>query len=448
MYICALFDTMTDKILSTFFTRVFATLIMFVVVIINTNTFGAEGTGTIALVILGLTLLQVLSEFVGGSTLVYLTPQKDNYQLLILSYAWALVSNTVGILLLFILHLVPAEYIIHLLILTFIYSVYNIHTRIMQGHEDIRLFNVLQLSQAVLLILLLVTLIGICKVRGLTPSIDLYIYAFIVSYLLPAIGTCFYIAKKVSKTNLANVGALLKEMVRLGFWTQLANLAQILTYRISYYIVEGFLGRKSLGIYELGTRISEAVWIFPKSICLVQYARISNNHEDEYAKRLTLGLLKIVFVFALLAVLVLLALPAKFIAWVFGPEFIQAKPVINSLLPGILFLACMSILSHHFSGYGKYWINAVGSIIGLTVTAGLGFTLIPAAKEVGTLFALQTAGWISSTAYLASLVFTLAVFIRHTHTTWRDFFVSREDIALFKNICNEKISSLTHKEQC
>ena len=447
MYVCASIFAMTDKILSTFLTRIVATLIMFVVVIINTNTFGAEGTGTIALVILGLTLLQVLSEFVGSSSLVYLVPQKDNYQLLILSYSWAIISNCAGLFLLYALHLVPSEYIFLLAILTFIYSIYNIHVRVMQGKEDIRLFNILQLSQAVLLILCLTVSIGICRWHSIPPTIHLYLYAFILSYLIPAIVSCLYIMRKVQRTNLSHIGSLLKEMFKFGFWTQLANLTQILTYRINYYIIEGFIGRKPLGVYELGTRISEAVWIFPKSICLVQYARISNNHEDEYATRLTLGLFKIVFVFSLSAILILLALPGSFIAWIFGSEFVQSKPVINSLLPGILFLSCMSILSHHFSGYGKYWVNAVGSIIGLAVTAGLGFTLIPAAKQVSTSFALQTAGWISSAAYCASFLFTLLIFVRQTKVSGADFLITRQDWLTFKDIIAEKVSSLKNKKQ-
>ena len=100
---------MTDKILSTLFTKVFATFIMLLVVILNTNSFGAEGTGTIALVILGLALLQVLANFCGGTTLVYLTPQKKLFQLLFLSYTWALFSNAAGLVVLYLLDLVPKE---------------------------------------------------------------------------------------------------------------------------------------------------------------------------------------------------------------------------------------------------------------------------------------------------------------------------------------------------
>jgi len=241
------------------------------------------------------------------------------------------------------------------------------------------------------------------------------------------------------------MGALLREMVGLGFWIQLANLAQLLTYRLNYYFIEGFVGRKSLGIYELGTRLSEAVWIFPKSICLVQYARISNCHEEQYTKQLTLGLLKIVFVFSMAAVLVLWALPAEFIAWVFGPEFSESKSVICSLLPGIVSLSCMSVLAHHFAGYGKYWINAVGSVIGLVITAAFGLFLLPGAAESGHLLVLRTAGWISSGAYTASLLFTLICFIRFTSAKGRDFLITRADWVLLKDILAERFSNLRKK---
>lgn len=419
-----------------------ATIIMFVVVIINTNTFGAEGTGTIALVILGLTLLQVLTSFVGGTSLVYLTPRKSIFQLLLLSYSWALISNVTGLTILYACNLIPREFIAHLIVLTFIYSIYFINIGIMQGKEDIKIFNLNQLSQALLLILSLVGALLFCKTKNIVPSIGIYLYAFIFSYLVPTIFSCFYIAKRIDKPNFDHIGSLLKEMFQLGFWIQLANLTQLLTYRLNYYLIKGQIGSKPLGIYDLGTKLSEAIWIFPKSICLVQYARISNNHEGDYAVKLTLGLLKIVFIFSLIAILLLLALPASFIAWVFGPDFINSKPVIDSLLPGILFLACMSILSHFFAGYGKYWINAIGSIIGLTVTAALGFTLIPLAMKSSTLLALRTAGWISSTAYLASLIFTLICFFKSTNVKMRDFLITKADCKMMKDVFKENMESL------
>ena len=411
---------MTDKILGTFLNRLLVTAILFAVVVINTNSFGAEGTGTIVLIILGLTLLQVLNNFVGGSTLVYLVPQRSNFQLLSLSYIWMIISNIIGIIVLGLLNLVPREYLLFLFALSVIYNIYFIHISIMQGKEDIKLFNILQLTQAILLILLLSTALAVQHWMHRPAEIRTYLWAFLCSYLIPAVISSVYIARRIRKESLHGSGKLFLEMVRLGFWTQLANLAQLLTYR-------------------MGTKISEAVWIIPKSICVVLYARVANSQEEDYTKRITLSLLKFVLVVVLFAVLVLWLLPPEFIAWVFGPDYASSKPVINSLLPGIVALSCMSILSHYFAGHGKFHINAISSLIGLAVTAGLGITWLAAAAKTDTLGALQVAGHISSIAYSCSFLFTLICFVRRTHATARDFLVTLNDIHLLR----ESIKSLS-----
>lgn len=430
---------MTEKILGTFFNRLLTTVIMFTVIIINTNQFGPEGTGTIAIVILGLTLLQVLSNFVGGSTLVYLTPQRDNLQLLLLSYAWMLISTSAGVCLLDVFHLVPHEFILFTFITSIILNTYFIHLGIIQGKENIKLYNLLQLTQAVLFILLLGITLFLHHHFGWTIHIRIYLRLYLISFLVPCIISCFYIRRHVRFHNFDGIWGLFGEMVKLGSWTQLANLAQLLTYRTNYFLIQRFINDKALGIYDLGNKISEAVLIIPKSICVVEYARISNCQEADYTKRITLSLLKVVFVIILIAVLILWLLPASFFGFIFGPEYAESKPVINSLLPGIVSLSCLSILSHYFAGHGKFFINAIGSFIGLAVTLALGFTWLAGTSKADPVHALQVAGHISSIAYTCTFIYTLILFIIRTKATPHDFLITKEDLVLLK----ENLSSIS-----
>ena len=206
---------MTEKILGTFLNRLLTTVIMFAVIIINTNQFGPEGTGTIAIVILGLTLLQVLSNFVGGSTLVYLTPQRGNLQLLLLSYAWTLVSTSVGVCLLDGFNLVPHEYILFTFVTSIILNVYFIHLGIIQGKENIKLFNLLQLTQAVLLIVLLGATLFVHHHLGWSIHIRLYLRLYLISYLVPCIISCFYIRRKVHFHDYNGIWKLLSTQLML-----------------------------------------------------------------------------------------------------------------------------------------------------------------------------------------------------------------------------------------
>lgn len=423
---------MVDKIIGTFFSRIVTTIIMFIVVIINTNVFGAEGTGTIALVILGLTILQLFSNFVGGGALVYLTPRKSFSHLLFLSYSWSLLSNTLGVILLYYLNFIPEGFEYLLFILSLINSLYYINVTLMQGRENIRTYNYYQISQAFILIFTLAILLCYHQLKNLPFQVELYIYALISSYLIPLFFSYRFIFKEMDKFSFRGIFPLLKEMFKLGIWVQLANLAQLLNYRLNYYLIEFYAGRKVLGLFDLGTKLSEVIWIFPKSIALVQYATLANNEDQNYAVRVTSLLLKIVFCFTLIAVIILLCIPAEVIGAVFGAEFYEAKRVIYCLAPGIVFASCLTIFAHHFSGFGKYWINTTASTIGLCMTLVLGLIFIPRAAEIGYIEAIQTAGVITSISYFSSLVTSFILFFLKTPAKFKDLLISKSDLQLLK----------------
>lgn len=424
---------MVDKIIGTFFSRIITTVIMFIIVVINTNVFGAEGTGTIALIILDLTIIQLFSNFIGGGALVYLTPRNSFSQIVFLSYSWSLISNIAGLFALYFLNLIPTGFAPLLFILSIINSLFYINTTLMQGKENIRHYNMHQLAQAFILIIAFSILLLYHKYRDGIFKVDFYIYALIASYLIPLIFSFGFMGKQMDRFSFKQLPRLLGEMVRYGFWMQLANLAQLLNYRLNYYFIEFFSGRKALGIFELGTKLSEVIWIFPKSIALVQYAKLSNCDSQEYAVKLTAALLKTVFCFTLFAILCLLLIPANAIGFIFGAEFHEAKKVIYCLAPGILFLSCLTILSHHFSGFGKYWINTLSSLTGLLVTLILALIFIPNAAKIGYIESIQTAGIISSISYFSSLLFSFIFFFLKTPAKWRDLLITKKDLLLLKN---------------
>ena len=70
--------------------------------------------------------------------------------------------------------------------------------------------------------------------------------------------------------NFKKIGKLFLEMSKLGFWVQLANLAQLMNYRLAYYFIERFAGRQPLGLLSWEQNIRSSL-DFPKhkfsSIC-------------------------------------------------------------------------------------------------------------------------------------------------------------------------------------
>ena len=113
---------MIKNIVGTVFTRFINALISFIVIIIISQKFGAEGTGTIGLILLGITIIVMINNFVGGSALVYLVPRYDLYRLLVPSYIWALTTSIPVAILLSITKLIPYEFTYHVMLLSLIFS--------------------------------------------------------------------------------------------------------------------------------------------------------------------------------------------------------------------------------------------------------------------------------------------------------------------------------------
>jgi O-antigen/teichoic acid export membrane protein len=79
-----------------------------------------------------------------------------------------------------------------------------------------------------------------------------------------------FLFKKVTFQGFSGMFSLLKKMLKYGFVIQIANLAQLLNGRLSIYVIDFLAGRKSVGLYNFGTKFSEAIWLIPQSISSVQ----------------------------------------------------------------------------------------------------------------------------------------------------------------------------------
>jgi len=135
---------MLKKVIGTFGSRVLCTFITLGIVIINSHVFGSEGLGTIGLFILGITILQNLTSFVGGPSLVYMLPRNDNFQLIFLSYIFNLLINIVGSILLVVFHLIEKEFLWQLLFasifFSFYYFYYFLHAVLLRILKTINIF--------------------------------------------------------------------------------------------------------------------------------------------------------------------------------------------------------------------------------------------------------------------------------------------------------------------
>jgi len=421
---------MLKKVLGTIITRFIIAILTLAMVLINARVLGPEKVGTISLVILAITIIQLLNSFVGGSALVYLVPRLDLIKLIIPAYLWALLTAVVGTGLLGIFQLfpkilvihfyiIPEGYFLHVMLLSMILSLASVNFMILMGQERIKIYNSITVLQMICLFGMMMTYFFIFRQR----DVSAYLKSLYVSYVFAFLAGLWMIFPFVKKTASGGMKAALKEIFHYGSIMQLGNILQFLNYRVSYYFIEFFLNRAAVGIYSVGVQLSESIWLMAKSIHMVQYTRISNEEDPQYAVRLTMNLLKITFLLTLICLILILLLLNLFFSLIFKPAFNEVPSIMLALSSGILIFSISIILSPYFSGTGKPVHNTISAAIGLVFTLAFSLIFIPRMGLMG-------AAWAATLAYSTATLYQLIVFVRKTKVTSADFLLRKKDILL------------------
>jgi len=410
---------MVKKILGTISTRVLVALLTLAMVLINAHVLGAEKVGTISLIIFSITLLQLVSNFVGGGVMVYLLPRTKLVTLMIPSAVWAVITSVLGSFLLDLMKLIPAGYTLHVMFLSILLSLATVNFMVLMGQERIREYNIITLLQVVLLFGVLMFLLFVVRKQDVMA----YVFGMYTSYGFAFLVSLFLVFPALKRTTIKGSGKVIRDLFRLGSVMQLGNVFQFFNYRLSYYFIEIFLTRAAVGVYSVGVQLSESIWLIAKSIHMVQYTRIANEKNESYASRLTLNLVKISFLLTIISLILVMVLLYLFFSLVFKPEFSQVPSIMFMLAAGILTFSVSINLSPYFSGMGKPVHNTISAAIGLIFTLTLCIFLIP---RMG----LSGAALAATCSYIAATVYQFIVFLKMTKLKPSDFLLRKKDIRL------------------
>lgn len=407
---------MFRNILNTTVVKFLNAVVSFGVLLINARMLGPHDLGTIGLILLAITIILMLNNLVGGSALVFLVPRFSLERIVKISWLWSVIAALIGILAFVFLKIEPAAYTIDIFLLSLIMGLNFVNQNILIGKGEIRFFNYISFVQYLLLILLIVMFFYVQK----DVSIEKYLVALYISWGAMLVLSTVKVLKLTRQHQVSTTDGLMRSLLRLGVFVQIANLTQFLNYRLSYYFVEHYLGRSRLGVFEIGNKLADGVWLFGKSISLVHYSWIANAREGDDTVITTLRLFRLSFLIALSLVLVMIALPENFYLSLFGDKYEGLYIVILCLAPGIVAMSSSMILSHHFAGTGKHHLNTIGSVIGLGAIIVLCLTLVPA-------YGLPGAAMAASFTYLLSLLYNIILFRYLTGVKWYAYWFKTDD---------------------
>ena len=412
---------MIKRIIGTSTGKLITALAGFAIIVINAHFIGAVGVGTISLILLGITFINLVSNFIGGPAIVYLLPRFDAFRLIVPSYLWAFLCTSSGAVLLSVSGLIPVLYVFDVFWLSLFVTITAVNLTILLAKERFVIYNLLSTLQ---IIITLVVLLYLVFITG-NHSVTAYLYAFYSGIILSFVVSFLAIRKLIHFSDIEELPHVVITILKYSPFMQFGSFFQMLNYRLSYYIVERFIGPGLLGVFSVGTQVSESVWIIGRGAATVHYARLSNTNDMNYAKNLTLALMKGVAVITLILLFVMVLLPPSVYLFLFGAGFSEARIVVLILAPGMLFTAVTMIISHYFSGVGIPKYSMYGSAVGLVMTLSVGFILIP-------LLGIRGAALTTSLSYLVCMCYLLFIFIRKTGIGFNDFKFRESDYRLMR----------------
>lgn len=412
---------MFKDIVNTIGARYIVAFLNLLLIFINSKVLGPEGMGKVGVIYASANLAVIFSSILCGNTIVYFMNRYNLRYVFYPAYGWAFAGSAVASGVMYFFGMLPEGYAMAVFGLAVLISLVAANSQMLLGKDDVRGFNLTFIFQGVLtfaLLLCLYFMAGYKSVDGYLVGLFLAsLAAFFYSTirLLPSLG------RKKNKAVGKSFSVVLKEMFIYGLWSSADNLAEGLTTRLNYFLLQHTGGYGKVGLLDAGTKMSESVWHISNSVSYIEYNGVSKTTDAQKQKQITLRLFKVTYCALTLVMAFIVCVPEWiFTDYLLTPEFAGIRHIIMGLSVGIIALGSNRILSHYFIGSGKIKYSTACSVLGLVILLAAGAFLIPAYGVLG-------AAVTSSIAYTCMLVYSVVIFMKQTQTTLREFIPTRED---------------------
>lgn len=415
---------MFKKILGTGAAKAVNVLTQLATLIMGTRFLGAAEWGKAFIAQTDITFLLIGIELIAGSGLVYFTPRKKLATLMKISYGWIVIVMLAYLLLFSILHLfpdfyhtiVPEGYAWLVLLMTFIYSLHEFNLNHYLGKEKVATYNWLFLIQILTQVSMMAVLIFGLNIR----TAKALLYSQLSGYSLATLVGWVLLFPTLRKEGKEPLKSSFKELFHYGAFMQLSTLVSTLNKRLSLYLLKTNCSEQQIGVYALGTQVTEGVNIIGQSIGLVEFSALSNTEQKQRVSVLTMRFMKLSVLLTFTALLIICLLPTAFYEWLFSGEFAGIRPVILLMSPGIVFFSAHTVLFNYFSGTGKPKYNLYASLIGLSMTLISAFVMIP-------WLGIRGAAITTTLTYFALFVYQWIVFHKQTGSKLNQLIPNQED---------------------
>ncbi|MDT8393779.1 MAG: polysaccharide biosynthesis C-terminal domain-containing protein [Bacteroidales bacterium] len=225
------------------------------------------------------------------------------------------------------------------------------------------------------------------------------IIAFLVSASIVAIYGLILVRRSF-KLRLTIHKEILFGLLKLGVLFSFSFFIIQLNYRIDILLIEKLRDATEVGLYSIGASIAEQLWQLPLAISIVVFSRSAGSANRKEMAGMTIVLLRLSFLFALFASVLMFFLVPYLVPLIFGDAYIPSIRIIQLILPGIIMVVIFRILSGHIAGIGKPELTIYIFLPALLVNVLLNLLWIPRYGGEGAAMATNVSYSLGSFAYL------------------------------------------------
>lgn len=318
----------------------------------------------------------------------------------------------------------PTDFLVATVVYALCSLVLSVCTCILRGENKFKSFNIVNLSQRVLLTVLYFLI-------AVRPSAGLWIWGTnAIMVLMTGFAVyCIYRwsgpkPKPVPEDD-HSVG-----MKSMTAYSLKAHVSNVLTFSNTYlgtFIVQGKFGMKNLGVYNTAFTIMQQVWILPDAVSQVIMSRIAAMSEKKDKLHLTLISAKVVFYATALTTILIYVLAKLLLPWLF-PMYAGALEPLTYLLVGAILISYAKVLGNSIAAYGRPELNIVPTAMGIAANAVACLLLIPSMHINGVALA-------TSISLAVQSITCIAIFCHFSHTPFYRLIVpTKEEINSMKGI--------------
>ena len=216
-------------------------------------------------------------------------------------------------------------FILIIAILNFFVTAMNtVFFGVFYGLKSIKVPNIFKLSTVILFSILVFFATYLERTPHQAYLIIIVIQLFVQVFQLISFSIWIFLKNKMNLDfgfilGIKKIVFTLKDLFTFSRLVYIATLLMFFVYKIDFWIVDYYLGKKELGVYSLAVQLSQFILLLPAAIEGINLSEVSSN-EEKGIKTTTWGI-KVVFYGSIISSSVLFLFSYLFVDKIYGVEF-------------------------------------------------------------------------------------------------------------------------------